>query len=99
MHRVSSEWSGCLLGSLFCLVIMGCRSSDLPPGPELNRVSEWNTNPTYSNGTVASTKRWLSSETPESVIRTPEDRWGNGFAGCMTPSFMEGFCFLKERLV
>lgn len=78
-----------LTGSLLCILLTGCRSTNLPPGPELKRVSAWNSNPSYSNGSVESVKRWLSSETPDSVIRTPEERWSNGFAGCMTPFLVD----------
>jgi len=62
----------------------GCRSS-VPIGPPLERVERWNGNPAYRMETEKDLLQWFEDKSPVRVVHTPEDRWPNGFAVCMSP--------------
>ena len=72
-----------LFSGIFLLT--GCRSSQLPDGPELERIAQWNKNPVYTEDLEDSLAEWLASDTPVSIVHTPENRWQNGLAECMDP--------------
>jgi len=72
----------------FGFALPGCKSA-VSIGPPLERVEEWNQNPVYNTHTEAELLQWLGKKAPEDVVYTPEDRWPNGFAVCMTPLLID----------
>jgi len=58
-------------------------------GPPLERVEQWNKNPTYHVGTETDLLQWLERGAASSMIHTPEDRWPNEFAVCMSPFLVD----------
>lgn len=70
---------------LFALTLSACTSPKAQKGPALAQVIEWNDNPTYTIGSVDGLQTWLEQDTPVAIFRTPQSRWYNGLAGCMTP--------------
>jgi len=68
--------------------LLGCRSTP-PVGPPLERVEQWNKKPVYRVGTEADLLQWLESGSAVSIIHTPEDRWPNDFAVCMSPFLVD----------
>lgn len=93
MNVKSRRWSvnqiqiALLTGSLALLT--GCSSTKAPVGPPLDRITEWNGNPEYYPGKEEHILRWLNSDTPDSILHTPEMRWKNGFAACMDPFMVD----------
>jgi hypothetical protein len=67
------------------LLMTGCKSPKVAEGPALPRVTAWNENPEYLYNTEDVLLDWLKSDTPSTIVYTPESRWRNDFAGCMDP--------------
>ena len=74
---------------LLLFLLEGCRSPEIPAGPLLERVSRWNSNPTYIEYDEAILHKWMESETPVSIVQTPEDRMPNGLARSMAPFLVD----------
>jgi len=77
-----------LLGLVFFMAT-GCRSPKVKDGEPLERVSRWNKNPKFNEYNTTLLHAWLSSDTPVSVVHTPNDLMPNGFARCMTPFLVD----------
>jgi len=79
----------CVLKGFFVgvasVVLLGGCSSSIPVGEPLARVQEWNKHPVYNKHTEKQMLDWLKQKTPRETVYTPEDRWPNEFAVCMTP--------------
>ena len=69
-------------------ILSGCKST-APVGPPLKRVEHWNKNPTYRIGTETDLLHWLEKGSSVSIIHTPQDRWSNSFAVCMSPFLVD----------
>ncbi len=76
-------------GMLIAGLLTGCKSPDLPAGPPLDRVTAWDSNPTYTYAREEKLMEWIEEDTPSSVIHTPENRWLNSFAACMEPFMVD----------
>ena len=73
---------------LMCgLFLAGCKSRDLPVGPPLERVTKWDANPQYTYDAETAILQWLESDSKMlfEFCHTPESRWDNGLAACMSP--------------
>jgi hypothetical protein len=81
MWRRNAAW---MVGIVLGFILSGCRSS-VPVGPPLERVVEWNKNPVYNTLSEEKLLQRLEKSTPVEFVYTPEERWPNGFAACMSP--------------
>lgn len=71
------------------MAVSACTSPKMQKGPALDQVTEWNQNPVYTIGTPDELIDWLGKDTPIALHNTPQSRWHNGLAGCMTPFMVD----------
>lgn len=69
--------------------LTGCAGPKVAVGPPLERVVQWDENPTYRVSSEEAVIEWLNRDTPSVIVSTPEERWANGLAACMTPFMVD----------
>lgn len=81
--------AGLAIWGFASLALLGCSSSKAPEGAPLDRVAAWNENPTYRQTGGAELLEWVATDTPVTIIHTPEDELPNGLASVMAPLLVD----------